>query len=52
VSPDPDVNLDLAAVFGQTYDDAPYGELVRYQEPLDLPLHPGEQEWAQRLGQY
>jgi Protein of unknown function (DUF4058) len=49
VSPDPDVNLGLAAVFGQTYDDAPYGELVRYAATLDLPLAPDDREWVEHL---
>ena len=36
--PDPDLLLDLRAVFAQTYDGAPYGESINYWAPLDMPL--------------
>jgi hypothetical protein len=47
--PDPDAVLDLAAVFAQTYDDAPYSESIDYSAPLDLPLVPEDRSWAEQL---
>jgi hypothetical protein len=47
-NPDPDVPLDLAAVFAETYDDAPYSDLVDYMAPLNLPLSPEDRAWAEQ----
>jgi Protein of unknown function (DUF4058) len=46
--PDPDVLLDLKAVFAQTYDGAPYGESINYSAPLDLPLASEDRAWAEQ----
>jgi hypothetical protein len=46
--PDPDVHLDLRAVFAQTYDGAPYGESINYSAPLDLPLASEDRAWAEQ----
>ena len=46
--PDPDVLLDLRAVFAQTYDGAPYGESINYSAPLDLPLDSDDLAWAEQ----
>ena len=46
--PDPDVLLDLRAVFAQTYDGAPYGESINYSAPLDLPLASEDRAWAEQ----
>jgi hypothetical protein len=47
-APDPDVPLDLAAVFAEIYDDAPYFDLVDYSAPLNLPLSPEDNAWAEQ----
>jgi hypothetical protein len=47
---DPDVNLNLGAVFSQTFDLGPYSELIKYAAPLDLPLTPEDRAWAEALG--
>ncbi len=49
LDPDPDVHLDLAAVFAQTYDDAPYGDSIDYSAPLEVPLAPEDRAWAEHL---
>ncbi len=46
--PDPDVLLDLRAVFTQTYDGAPYGESINYSAPLDSPLVSEDRAWAEQ----
>ncbi len=46
--PDPDVHLDLRAVFSQTYDGAPYGESIDYSAPLNLPLASEDLAWAEQ----
>jgi hypothetical protein len=46
--PDPDVLLDLRAVFAQTYDGAPYGESIKYSAPLDSPLASEDRAWAEQ----
>ena len=46
---DPDVKLDLGAVFSQTYDVGPYGQWIKYAAPLDLPLTPDDRAWAEGL---
>lgn len=45
-APDPDVWLDLAAVFTTTYDRARYGRVLDYRRPLDLPLLDEDRIWA------
>ncbi|MGC8644619.1 MAG: DUF4058 family protein [Isosphaeraceae bacterium] len=49
LDPDPDVLLDLAAVFAQTYDDAPYGDSIDYSARLEVPLSPEDRAWAEQL---
>jgi hypothetical protein len=46
-NPNPDVVLDLAALFAETYDDAPYSELIDYMAPLDLPLAADDRDWVE-----
>jgi hypothetical protein len=46
---DPDVNLDLGAVFSQTFDVGPYGKLIKYAAPLEVPLDPKDRAWAEEL---
>jgi len=47
--PDPDVFLDLAEVFALAYERGRYARLIRYDRPLDLPLHPQDKEWAEMV---
>jgi hypothetical protein len=37
-TPDPDVPLDLAAAFATAYERGRYGQILRYEQPLDAPL--------------
>lgn len=46
---DPDVSLDLAALFAITYDRARYRQVVNYSRLLDLPLAPADREWAEEI---
>lgn len=48
-APDPDIPLDLGAVFVQTYNDARYDDSVNYAAPLDLPLSAEDRAWAEQL---
>ena len=48
--PDPDVFLDLAEVFALAYQRGRYARLIHYDRPLDLPLHPQDKEWAEKVG--
>ncbi|MGO8899337.1 MAG: DUF4058 family protein [Isosphaeraceae bacterium] len=47
--PDPDVFLDLAEVFALAYQRGRYASLLNYNRPLDLPLHPQDKEWAEKV---
>ena len=47
--PDPDVFLDLAEVFALAYQRGRYARLIHYDRPLDLPLHPQDKEWAEKV---
>ena len=49
--PDPDVAVDLAALFATAYERGRYGRLIDYARPLDLPLRPEDKEWAQAMAQ-
>jgi Protein of unknown function (DUF4058) len=44
-APDPDLVLDLAAVYEETFRRGRYGRSLRYGQPLNLPLPPGATEW-------
>ncbi len=46
--PDPDVLLDLQAVFALTYDGSPYGESIDYSAPLDLRMANEDRSWAEQ----
>jgi hypothetical protein len=46
---DPDVVLDLQAVFQRCYEGAPYGQLIDYQLPPAVPLLPEDADWADNL---
>jgi hypothetical protein len=49
LDPDPDVTLDLAALFSEAYTDAPYSRLIDYKTPMDLPLTDEDHEWVKDL---
>ena len=46
---DPDVVLDLGAVFNRVYDTGVYGRLARYTAPADPPLEEAAAAWADEL---
>lgn len=43
---DPDVQLDLQAVFDTTYDRAGYDYALKYSKPIDPPLSESQQAWV------
>jgi hypothetical protein len=47
--PDPDVFLGLAEVFALAYQRGRYARLINYDRPLDLPLHPRDKDWAEKV---
>jgi len=49
LTPDPDVPLDLAAVFTTVYQRGQYERSIDYAAPLDLPLSPVDRAWAEEL---
>lgn len=48
-APDPDVALDLQAVFRQCYDNGGYDGLIDYRRPPRAPLSPEEAAWVDGL---
>ena len=48
-APDPDVRIDLAPAAAMAYDRGRYGRLLRYREPLGLPLGDEQQAWAEAI---
>jgi hypothetical protein len=49
LSPDPDIVLDLPAVFQTGYDRGRYSRALDYGAPLDLPLAEADRAWAQQV---
>jgi hypothetical protein len=49
LAPDPDIELDLQAVFHAAYEPAFYDRRLRYDQPLDPPLPPGDEAWVRDL---
>jgi hypothetical protein len=47
--PDPDILLDLAAVFARVFQGARYERSIDYAAPLDLPLSNEDRTWAESL---
>jgi hypothetical protein len=45
---DPDVVLDLQAVFDRMYDEGPYSRRVDYRRPPPLPLEAADDAWAEQ----
>ena len=48
-APDPDILLDLAAVFARVYQGARYERSIDYARPLALPLSKEDRAWAEAL---
>lgn len=48
-APDPDVTLDLPAIFTQCYDNGGYGDLVDYRQSPPVSLTPEEAAWVDGL---
>lgn len=46
---DPDVPLDLAAVFDAVYEGGAYERSIDYDKPPDPPLDPDDAKWANKL---
>lgn len=47
--PDPEVPLDLAALYETTYDPGRYARRLNYQLPLELPVDRSLCQWAEAL---
>ena len=47
--PDPDVGLDLQAVFNRCYDNGGYADLIDYRRPPPVDLSPEEAAWLDGL---
>lgn len=48
-APDPDVKLDLAAAFAETYRRGRYDRVLDYTADLVAPLRPADRDWAVAL---
>jgi hypothetical protein len=46
-SPDPDVPLELPAIFALAYDRGRYARALDYSAPLDLPLADADRAWVE-----
>jgi hypothetical protein len=49
LAPDPDIVVELAAIFASVYQEARYAESIDYGAPLTLPLAPEDRAWAEEL---
>jgi hypothetical protein len=49
MAPDPDIPLNLAAIFQTVYQRARYERSVNYKAPLRLPLNPEDRAWAEAI---
>jgi hypothetical protein len=49
MAPDPDVPLDLAAIFNTVYQRARYERSINYAAPLGLPVSADDRAWAEAL---
>ena len=47
--PDPDVPLDLSPAFATAYKRGRYARILRYQQPLTLPLSADDRAWAETI---
>lgn len=44
-APDPDIRVDLSAVFATTFERGRYARTIRYDDPLKLPLGDDDRAW-------
>jgi hypothetical protein len=51
MTPDPDISLDLAAIFQTVYQRARYERSINYKAPLGLPLRREDRDWAEAIAQ-
>ncbi len=49
MAPDPDVPLDLAAIFATVYQRGQYERSIDYMAPLSLPMSATDRAWAENL---
>lgn len=49
LAPDPDIPLDLAAIFATVFQRGRYDRSIDYSAPLGLPLAPDDRTWAEEL---
>ena len=49
MAPDPDVPLDLAAIFATVYQRGQYERSIDYTAPLSLPMSATDRAWAEDL---
>jgi len=49
LAPDPDIPLDLAAIFATVFQRGRYDRSIDYRAPLDLPLGAADRGWAEEL---
>lgn len=49
LAPDPDVPLDLAAIFATVYQRGQYERSIDYTAPLNLPIGAPDRGWAENL---
>lgn len=47
-APDPDIVVDLSAVYATAFDRGRYARSVDYAATLELPLHPDDRAWAEQ----
>jgi Protein of unknown function (DUF4058) len=47
LAPDPDIPLDLAAVYATTFEKGRYARRLKYDEPLTIGLSPEDRAWAE-----
>ncbi len=48
-APDPDIVIDLAAVYATTFDRGRYARSIDYAAALELPLNADDRSWAEHL---
>jgi hypothetical protein len=48
-APDPDITIDLGAVFRDAYDRGYFRRAIRYDRPPELPLSAGDRAWAEAV---
>lgn len=49
LDPDPDIVLDLQAVFNRCYENGAYADLIDYSADPEVPLAPDDMAWATEL---